>query len=56
MLAIRKEYIGKVVQFSKKSGIVTMNDQTSKDELELLFKLNHPAVYVVEKTIKEEKK
>jgi len=54
-LAFRKEYEGKFVEFSNIRGIITLNDRVTQDELQLLLKMKHPAVFVLQEP-KEVKK
>jgi hypothetical protein len=52
--AFKPEFAGSVIQFSHIRGIITLNERTSQNELELLMRANHPAVFVME-TKKESK-
>lgn len=46
-LGINKDYLGQVIQFSHRREIITVNDQTTQAELQLLIELKHPAVVII---------
>jgi hypothetical protein len=54
-LGINKDYLGQVIQFSHRREIITVNDQTTEAELQILIELKHPAVVVMETKTKEAK-
>lgn len=46
-LAVNKDWQGKALSFTHRRGVITLNDRVTPTELEILYRLGHPAVFVV---------
>ena len=54
-LAVNEQWKGRSISFTFRRGVITLNDRTTQKELEYLFSMNHPAVYVVKEEPKPKK-